>query len=320
MATVASMNTRALFTPKAPATVKRTVPVKKAAPIVKKAVPVKKVAPPVKKAVVPPVKKAAPIVKKAAPIVRKAAPIVRKAASPTVRKAAPVKRAAAPVKQLDLKGIPTLTIQSSKDPTKGEYSGYALGLYPEWGTYPGSGLDDTWLKLEDTKNIERETIHGRFAMLAVAGVMAQENLGMGPWYDAGTTCTPGDCTFTYLNQSIDLKSEGFIAVLAAEILLVGGAEAYRTGLLENPFAELTVGNVYPGGRFDPFNLGDKQVGGTIDELKLKELKHSRLAMFAWLGIISQAVATHEGPMANRSEHLADPAHANIIALFNSTAA
>jgi len=41
-----------------------------------------------------------------------------------------------------------------------------------------------------------------------------------------------------------------------------------------------VGDVYPGGRFDPFNYGTLQ---NIDELKMKELKHCRLAMFAWLG-------------------------------------
>jgi hypothetical protein len=47
-------------------------------------------------------------------------------------------------------------------------------------------------------------------------------------------------------QALSFGVEGFIAVIASELLLVGGAEAYRTGLLENPFPELAVGNVYPG--------------------------------------------------------------------------
>ena len=68
---------------------------------------------------------------------------------------------------------------------------------------------------------------------------------------------------------------------------MGLAESYRTGLIDPVFDELTVGDVNPGGRFDPLKLSKEN----LDSLKIKELKHSRLAMFAWLCLIFQAVAT-----------------------------
>ena len=45
---------------------------------------------------------------------------------------------------------------------------------------------------------------------------------------------------------------------------------------------------------------------------MKELKHCRLSMFAWLGCIFQALATQEGPIANWQAHVADPVHANVL--------
>ena len=47
-------------------------------------------------------------------------------------------------------------------------------------------------------------------------------------------------------------------------------------------------------------------------LKIKELKHCRLSMFAWLGCIMQGLATQEGPIANWQAHVADPVHANVL--------
>merc|ERR1712225_128922 len=91
-------------------------------------------------------------------------------------------------------------------------------------------------------------------------------------------------------------------VVVLEIVLVGGAEAYRTGVISPVFDELTVGDVSPGGRFDPLGLAES---GDLEELKIKELKHCRLAMFAWLGCIMQALATQEGPIANWQAHTAD---------------
>ena len=175
-------------------------------------------------------------------------------------------------------------------------------MYPEFGTYPGGG-ESPIIPFGDEKNAEREIIHGRWAMLGVTGAWAAEN-GTGiPWFTAGTLCTPDDCTAVadkFPGAVAPLAPAGsgypnFWAVLAIEIFLVGSAESYRTGIFENPFPELTQGDVTPGGRFDPLGFAE---AGDLEELKIKELKHSRLSMFAWLGCIFQALATQEGPIAN----------------------
>ena len=63
----------------------------------------------------------------------------------------------------------------------------------------------------------------------------------------------------------------------------------------NPFPELEQGFVYSGGRFDPFNFGCKEMNEdnpfrTLGHTQDKRVEHCRLAMFAWLGIISQTVS------------------------------
>ena len=188
-------------------------------------------------------------------------------------------------------------------------------LYPEFGTYPGGG-NSLIIPYTDEKNAERELIHGRWAQLGVTGAWAAEN-GTGiPWFTAGTLCTPDDCTAVadkFPGAVAPLAPEGsgypnFWAVLAIEVFLVGNAEAYRTGIFENPFPELEL-SVSPGGRFDPLGFAE---AGDLEELKIKELKHCRLSMFAWLGCIFQALATQEGPIANWQAHVADPVHANVL--------
>ncbi|XRB23050.1 chlorophyll a/b binding protein [Pseudoscourfieldia marina] len=73
----------------------------------------------------------------------------------------------------------------------------------------------------------------------------------------------------------------FFNVLAIEVIFFGSAEAYRTGVLDPVFDELSVGDAYPGGRFDPIGLAaDPSI---FEELKVKELKHARLAMLGWSG-------------------------------------
>merc|ERR1712216_724042 len=166
-----------------------------------------------------------------------------------------------------------------------EYQGYVFGLYPEWGTYPGSGDEVPGVPFDESKNAEREVIHGRFAMLGVTGAWAQENLGEGAWFNAGASCTPASCKIDYLGQeAFGNTDNAFWVILLAEIATFGM--------------------------------------GNLEELKLKELKHCRLAMFAWLGLIAQAFATNPngpsdnvGPIANWSAHVADPSGVNIVSVF-----
>jgi hypothetical protein len=190
-------------------------------------------------------------------------------------------------------------------------------IYPEWGSFPNSkeGVPAEWSNMteeEYRKNADIEVIHGRWAMLAVSGVWAQENAGAGPWWEAGKECTIDSCKLTYAGFG-DFKSSptgALFGLIFIETLLLGGAEAYRTGLLENPFQDgLKQNDAYPGGRFDPFNYAEKE---DLDLMKIRELKHGRLAMLAWLGSLGQAISTQAGAVANATAHIGDVYHCNVV--------
>eukprot|EP00958_Prasinococcus_capsulatus_P026365 scaffold4768_cov412-Prasinococcus_capsulatus_cf.AAC.14 len=59
-------------------------------------------------------------------------------------------------------------------------------------------------------------------------------------------------------------------------------------------------------------LQDLASSSDIEELKLKELKHCRLSMLAWLGCINQAFITQDGPVQNWKDHISDPTFNNIF--------
>jgi light-harvesting complex I chlorophyll a/b binding protein 1 len=170
------------------------------------------------------------------------------------------------------------------------------------------GNDDL---LSMDKAAEYEVIHGRWAMLAIPGIVAQEQATGIPWYDTGALCTPTSCleNYTFPGAPASLAPEGsglpsFWAVVAFQVVFVGLAEAYRGGLTKPPqgFPEPSL---YPGGRFDPLKVSEKL---DLQKLKLQELKHGRLAMGAFLGCIVQSQYTHDGPVANLAAHVSDPTH------------
>eukprot|EP00854_Cymbomonas_tetramitiformis_P014409 gene14409-17039_t len=157
------------------------------------------------------------------------------------------------------------------------------------GTLPGDyGFDPLGLGSDPERlkwYVEAELVHGRWAMIAVAGILGAGFLGVeGQWYEQGA-------------KDFDFP---FLPLLGCQALVMGFIETKR---LEGFKATGETGFVgsYP---FDP-------AGMKSDSMKLKEVKNGRLAMLAITGFYVQALVTRTGPLDNLAAHLADPAGANI---------
>ncbi|OUS44072.1 chlorophyll a/b-binding protein domain-containing protein [Ostreococcus tauri] len=132
---------------------------------------------------------------------------------------------------------------------------------------------------------EAELMNGRWAMAATAGILFTDATGLPKWWEAGAADYGYD----------------FQTLVAFQVVVMGVLEAFRVrGLMKT--GESGVLNMFP---FDPAGLD-------APDKRVKEVKNGRLAMVAFLGMVSSYAVTGLSPLEALEAHMANPQAVNLF--------